>query len=83
MRLATSHHLIIWPAGFNIRVNDGEVQIVNDEKGLVFKPGDTVRVTGGEVDSLIVEKYSGRAIPAGCGGPYLLAGVIAKWDPES
>ena len=77
LRLSGSEgELIIWPAGFSIRTDNGVIQVFNEGMNLLFNLGDTTKAGGGEVPASILEKYTGLQVPLGFNGPYWLAGGI-------
>jgi hypothetical protein len=73
------HVLIIWPYGYSIKLaEDGNVWITDEQGQPVWRTGDTVTLGGGFGAKNTAEQRIGKALPAGCEGPYFLAGP--RWE---
>jgi hypothetical protein len=68
--------LIVWPAGFSVREQNGRIVVVYPDGQTVINLGDRLDLGGGEVSKEIVDKYIGAALPDGAPGPYWLTGSV-------
>ena len=68
-------YLLIWPPGFKLASENSIMTIHNrDSEGMV-NVGDRVRLSGGEVKSLIMlDEYVQEQLPHQCSGPYWVIG---------
>jgi len=69
-------NLLIWPYGYSQYIEGEEIRIVNIEGKTVARVGDIIKVGGGEVPIVIVEKYIGKTLPEKCPGPYWLVSKV-------
>ena len=64
-------HLIIWPPGFSLAIEDYGAQILNETGLIVARVGEKVRMSGGQVRSLRrTGGYVLRHLPLSCPGTY-------------
>ena len=66
-------YLLIWPPGFKLRVDGGEVRI-SDNTGISLAVGEEVRIGGGEVPLPFVQILVEQPLPRDCTGPYWIVG---------
>ena len=78
--LRVNDRLIIWPYGYSLDTENGEIRIINEESQPVAKVGDTIRLGGGGASASFVEEKIGQLLPEGCEGPYWLGWNIRKID---
>ena len=76
--LRISEELIIWPYGYSLKTEDNDIWVIDDKDQTVARVGDTVKIGGGEIPGYWAEEIIGHPLPAGCEGPYWLAGHINK-----
>ncbi|UCH42567.1 MAG: DUF3221 domain-containing protein [Dehalococcoidales bacterium] len=70
-------YLIIWPNGYTYSVEGDEIQIRNSQGNTVFRVGDQVRLSGGEIPVLsaqLIADYIYNGLSNECPGPYWLVG---------
>lgn len=73
--------LVIWPPHYNARVNDGEIQILDNTGQVLAVVGERVHMGGGGGSHLTyftVPSELAQEIPAECGGPYWISGPIVS-----
>ena len=70
--------LLIWPYGYTLAINGGEISVVDNKGHIVARVGDSIKVGGGEIPLEIVEKYIGGPLPDNCTGPYWLVSHIVE-----
>jgi hypothetical protein len=59
-----TEYLVIWPYGYSVNVEDGEIQILDESGQVVARVGDYIRLGGGETDKIVVEEnYIGESLP--------------------
>ena len=76
--LRVNDNLIIWPYGYSLDTENGEIWIISDEGQPVTKVGDTIQMGGGGASASFVEEKIGQPLPEGCEGPYWLGWDIRK-----
>ncbi len=59
----TEDMLLIWPYGYSVAVEKGEIQILNENRQIVARVGDNVKLGGGENPISNVEKLIGESLP--------------------
>jgi hypothetical protein len=64
--------LLIWPHGYQTRMNTGRVEVVCENCNATIVVGYSLDFTGWAVDARTVEKYIGKSLPTGCAGPYFI-----------
>jgi hypothetical protein len=73
MTTPSPEYLIIWPYGYSVNVEDGEIQILDESGQVVARVGDFIKVGGGETAKVAVEEnYIGESLPDDCEYPYWL-----------
>jgi hypothetical protein len=69
------NYLLIWPPDFNLSIENGTIEILNEDGETVAHIGDRVRIGGGEVHSLVMlDKFIQEQVPSQCTGPYWIIG---------
>ena len=69
--------LAIWPYGYSVNVEDGEIQVLDESSQVVAHVGDSIKVGGGETTKEVVEEnYIGESLPDDCEGPYWLVSEV-------
>jgi hypothetical protein len=76
--LRVSGKLVIWPYGYSYKIENNEIWILDNKGQTVAKVGDSVMLGGGVAERFFAEEKIGQSLPAGCEGPYWLAGQITK-----
>lgn len=71
-------YLIIWPYGYSLKTENGQILILNNNGEAVAKVGDRIKGTGGEIPLESVEQLLGKPLPNKYGGPYCVIGEIKK-----
>ncbi|HLO17158.1 MAG TPA: hypothetical protein VK206_20160 [Anaerolineales bacterium] len=66
--------LPIWPRGFSARLNDGIIEVVDDQDQLIAQVGDNLRIGGGEMPGQHIKEDTLQPLPDDCPGPYWLVG---------
>ena len=70
-------YMIIWPYGYELRLEDKTIQVLNTDGQAVACVGDWIELGGGETDSMEgIENFIGQPLPPDCTGPYWIAGTI-------
>ncbi|UCB43884.1 MAG: hypothetical protein JSV77_04350 [Dehalococcoidales bacterium] len=70
-------YLIIWPYGYELRLEDKTIQVLNADGQVVACVGDWIVLGGGVSDSIeVIENCIGQPLPPDCTGPYWIAGAI-------
>lgn len=70
-------YLPIWPYGYSVNVEGGEIQVLNESSQVVARVGDIIKVGGGETTKEVVEEnYIGESLPDDCEGPYWLVSRV-------
>lgn len=64
--------LPVWPHGYSLHIEGGEIQVLDNEGRLVASVGDSIKAGGGEIAAQIVEEFIGESLPHDCEGPYWL-----------
>lgn len=64
--------LILWPYGYTLEIEDGDIWVVSEHSERVTKVGDRVRMGGGQISAEFAEEKIGRSLPEGCTGPFWL-----------
>ena len=64
--------LILWPYGYTLEIEGGDILVVNEHGEWVAKVGDRVRMGGGHISAEFAEEKIGRSLPEGCTGPFWL-----------
>jgi len=78
-RLFGESQLIIWPHGYELRIEEKTIQVIDADGRMVARVGDWIEVGGGESKSVEhIEDYIGQSLPPDCAGPYWIAGPIEK-----
>ncbi len=80
---ARSAHTAIWPSGFSLAVQGESVRVLNGDREIVARVGDTIRVGGGEIPQLSPEAFEANfsGSPTGCAAPYWVVGSIEAPQP--
>ena len=69
--------LAIWPYGYSVNVEGGEIQVLNESSQVVARVGDIIKMGGGETTKEVVEEnYIGESLPDDCEGPYWLVSEV-------
>lgn len=73
--------LIVWPPGYSMRVEDGEIQIVRGDGQTVARVGDKMELGGGQIASStgsrgMYEEFLN--IPEKCTGPLWIVGEVVS-----
>lgn len=69
--------LAIWPYGYSVNVEGGEIQVLNESSQVVARVGDIIKMGGGETTKEVVEEnYIGKPLPDDCEGPYWLVSEV-------
>ena len=76
--LRVNDNLIIWPYGYSLDTDNGEIWIISDEGQPVAKVGDSIQMGGGGSSASFVEEKIGHSLPEGCEGPFWLGWDIRK-----
>jgi hypothetical protein len=74
-----NRYIVIWPAGWEVRLDDGELVVANDKFNRRFSVRNAQLLFGGEVDAATAEKFMGSPLPAGCPGPYWLVSEVYRF----
>jgi hypothetical protein len=68
-------YLLIFPPDFNMTINNGSIDILNEDGKIVADFADQVRLGGGEIKSLsMLPEFIQKQIPPQCPGPYWVVG---------
>ena len=67
--------LLIWPPGFELSVDGGDVRI-SDDTGTSLSVGEEVRIGGGGAPLALVQVLVEQPLPNDCPGPYWVVGEI-------
>jgi hypothetical protein len=75
--------LLIWPPDFEMRIENGTIEILNRDGEVVAHIGDRVQVSGGEIHLLsMLDKPVQEQVPPQCAGPYWIVGdEVITMDP--
>lgn len=74
-------NLVVWPPDFEVSVENDTIRVLYDDHEVEVRLGQVVRLGGGEVKSLeAFDERTRQQIPAGCPGPYWLAGSISPGE---
>jgi hypothetical protein len=73
--------LVVWPPGYSMRVEDGEIQIVRGGGQTIARVGDNVRMGGGQIATStgshgMYEEFLN--IPEKCTGPLWIVGEVVS-----
>jgi hypothetical protein len=70
-----ANYLLIWPPDFNVTIENGKIEILNEKGEIVASPGDNVQMSGGEIHlrSMLEQSIQDR-VPPQCAGPYWIIG---------
>src|SRR5258706_492724 len=66
--------LPIWPQGFSARLNDGIIEVVDENDQLIAQVDDNLRIGGGEMPGQSIRGYTLQPLPDNCPGPYWIVG---------
>src|SRR5258706_5805800 len=66
--------LPIWPQGFSARLNDGIIEVVDENDQLIAQVDDNLRIGGGEMPGQSIKGYTLQPLPDNCPGPYWIVG---------
>ncbi len=70
-------YLPIWPYGYSVNVEGGEIQVLNESGQVVARVGDIIKAGGGQTTKEVVEEnYIGESLPDDCEGPYWLVSEV-------
>jgi len=68
--------LLIWPYGYSLRIENKQIQVINQAGKIVAYVNGHIKVGGGEVPAEIIEKYIGQKLPDYCEGPFWLVSEV-------
>ena len=71
--------LLVWPAGWKVRMNTGRLEVVCEHGDIIIVPGYSLDFRGWAVDDRTVERHIGQPLPPDCTGPYF---IIHEVDPR-
>lgn len=77
--------LLIWPHGYSLRTEGGEIQILDGKGQVLAQVGDRIEVGGGYVPRSLeglksVSERLQRKLPERCPGPYWLVSEMVRVD---
>jgi len=76
--LRVNDTLVIWPHGYSLKIDGNDIWVIDDTGQACAKVGDWVKIGGGVIPGYVVEEKIGQPLPAGCEGPYWLAGGMSE-----
>ncbi len=79
--LRVANRLIIWPYGYLCKMEDDTFWILDTHGEKCCKPGDSIKVYGGDVHYGFAEGLIGAKLPDNCLGPYYWAVAVVNENP--
>ena len=82
--MSSVSYLLIWPPDFQLRFEEDIVGILNSDGKRVASLGDTVQMSGGEINLLsMLDMSIQEQVPPQCNGPYWIMGYeFSKSNPK-
>jgi hypothetical protein len=71
-------NLVVWPPDFEVSTEGDVIRVFYDNHEFEVRPGQVVRLGGGEVKSIeAFDERTREGIPTSCPGPYWLVGSVS------
>jgi len=80
LRLESSgdSYLLVWPYGFSVRGEGGEIQVLDGDGQVVAVVGGAITVGGGETTVEIAESYAGKSFSGEVDGPFWIVSEVVS-----
>jgi hypothetical protein len=74
----TEEMLLLWPYGYSVEVEKGNIHILNDNGDIVANVGDHVKMGGGQIPVSHLENLVGKSLPDDWDGTCWLVSEIVN-----